>query len=183
MGGQNGVTFSNTLLFEYCLGWSGILIEANPINFERMHKQRPCTDNYWTAACPRQSKYMFMNAAKGNSDISETQRSTHSLMVPCRSLASIFRDADVTWIDFFSLDVERAELITLQTIDFTKVQIGVLLIERSDSDLEIEKILTDTAGMIKLKSDGTLLPDCQMKAKPQLKSGYSSLIVHFLFID
>ena len=49
MGGQNGVTFSNTLIYEYCLGWSGLMIEANPVNYRRMIVNRPCTDNYWAA--------------------------------------------------------------------------------------------------------------------------------------
>ena len=49
MGGSNGVTFSNSLIYEYALGWRGIVIEASPINYERIIKQRPCTMNYWTA--------------------------------------------------------------------------------------------------------------------------------------
>jgi hypothetical protein len=34
LGAFNGVSFSNTLMFERELGWSGLLVEANPINFE-----------------------------------------------------------------------------------------------------------------------------------------------------
>ncbi len=49
MGGSNGVTFSNTLVYEYCLGWNGLLIEANPISFQYLEKQRPCTNNFWAA--------------------------------------------------------------------------------------------------------------------------------------
>jgi len=50
IGGQNGVTFSNTLQFEYSMGWKGILIDASPVNYDRMRRQRPCTHNYWTAS-------------------------------------------------------------------------------------------------------------------------------------
>ncbi len=49
MGGQNGVTFSNSLMYEFCLGWTGLLIEANPVNYGRMIVNRPCTNNYWAA--------------------------------------------------------------------------------------------------------------------------------------
>ena len=30
IGGLDGIKFSNTLFFERCLGWTGVLVEANP---------------------------------------------------------------------------------------------------------------------------------------------------------
>ena len=40
-GAYDGEMISNTLFFEMKLGWSGLLIEPNPIAFEKLlHKQR-----------------------------------------------------------------------------------------------------------------------------------------------
>ena len=37
--------------FEYHLKWTSILIEANPINFQKLLKNRPRSRNYNTAIC------------------------------------------------------------------------------------------------------------------------------------
>ena len=36
LGALDGVWLSNTMLYERCLGWNGLLIEASPVNFEKM---------------------------------------------------------------------------------------------------------------------------------------------------
>lgn len=51
IGGLDGVMFSNTLFFENCLGWSGVLIEANPANFNKLRHNRKSTHNLHMAAC------------------------------------------------------------------------------------------------------------------------------------
>ena len=42
MGALDGVTFSNSRLYEYCAGWDGILIEAQPNNVKKLYENRPC---------------------------------------------------------------------------------------------------------------------------------------------
>ncbi len=49
IGGLNGISFSNSYLFEQCLGWKGMLIEANPDNYKSMIYNRPCATNIWSA--------------------------------------------------------------------------------------------------------------------------------------
>ncbi len=51
MGGLDGVTFSNTRLFEYCAGWDGILIEAQPDNTKLLFENRPCAMVIPEGAC------------------------------------------------------------------------------------------------------------------------------------
>ena len=41
MGALDGVTLSNTYAYERALGWSGVLIEANPAMCPRLLKARP----------------------------------------------------------------------------------------------------------------------------------------------
>ena len=54
--------------------------------------------------------------------------------VPCSPLAHIFQKNQITHIDFWSLDVEGAEVSVLQTVDFTAVEISVILIENAEDD-------------------------------------------------
>ena len=116
------------------------------------------------AGCPSHMKYLFMNNDKGNSAVKLQKDKKFDMMVPCRTLESIFDDAGLTWIDFFSLDVERAEAVVLSTMNFKKVGVGVLLVENFGSDPEVQNILT-AAGMIKLRTDGDGIAPCHEAAK------------------
>ena len=51
-------------------------------------------------------------------------------VVPCVALGSILSTFGVSHIDFFSLDVEGAELEVLQTLDLSAVHVNVIVIEQ-----------------------------------------------------
>ena len=44
MGALDGIKYSNTKFFEELLNWTGILIEPNPVMFNKLIKNRP--NNY-----------------------------------------------------------------------------------------------------------------------------------------
>jgi FkbM family methyltransferase len=203
MGGLDGIQFSNTFIFEYCFGWKGILLEAHPDNFKQMVVNRPCVHTVWAAACDAGQGHIFMSGSEGvaeqvgiNQNLSLTagaQNMSNLKKVPCRPLGVIFDDYAISSIDFFSLDVEGAEVEVLRTIDFSAVRINVIIVEINklvdDLDavsmkrnLEVDRILKDQAGMIKLAVDGKLVPECQRKLKnlrvPELSLHGSSLYVH-----
>lgn len=147
IGALDGIRFSNTKVFEDRLGWNGVLIEAEPQNAKALMVKRPHTRNYAVAVCPEgQTKVTFEGdfatgrIVDGNSSLSSPTKK--SVTVPCRTMASILRDAGVESIDFFSLDVEGAELIVLQTMDWS-IPVHVFLIEmdrngkRSEKDQQI----------------------------------------------
>ena len=120
-------------------------------------------------------------------------RKNSQTIVPCRPLKSIFHEYDITHIHFFSLDVEGYEFEVLNTINFNKVRIDVLLVEidgmgqlagkqTNEKNLKIDKLLTQKAGMIKMPTDGNLVPECQRNKKNrspnQLTIWHSNLYVH-----
>ena len=172
MGGLNGLTFSNTFVLEQCLGWHGMLIEGNPNNFQQLVKNRPCTQNVWSIACPARKSHAYMSHAEGTSAVESS-----GVMVPCRTMASIFGEYGVRHIDFFSLDVEGFEYEVLSTINFKNVQIDVLITEiyklddnslQSNVTLEknrkVHQLLTN-AGMFLVPSDVRKLPNCIQKIR------------------
>lgn len=195
MGALDGLTFSNTFIFEYCFGWTGVLIEGNPHNFLRLLENRPCNSNVWAVACPSSQSHAFMEGKLGTSKLADKNSTyvPHKMtMVPCRTLASVFNDNDIVHVDFFSLDVEGAELKVLETIDFDKVSIHVLIVEKNGlrkqqlaRDIERSQAIDDLmakAGMVKVPNDGTQILECQRRRKGMTVSQFnlysSDIFVH-----
>jgi FkbM family methyltransferase len=134
MGALDGILFSNSMLFEHCLGWSGLLIEGQPANAKHLLVNRPCTKKVAEAVCAKGGDgFVSMSLQEGTAyDLSVregAQASVQSVKVPCRPLSEILAEHSITRINFFSLDVEGAELKVLQTFDWSKVKIDVLMVE------------------------------------------------------
>jgi len=195
MGGYDGVSFSNSLIFEWCLGWNGLLVEGHPAFYQQLVTNRPCTINVWGAVCDSSSTegnlmgHSFIVHDFIQSSINATEIAQHNFLnpnapvrvrlVPCRTMGSILTEHNVTTIDFFSLDVEGSEADVLETIDFSRVKIKVMIVEidflgkrNSSVDLSynqtrseikmrrIHDILTQRAGMLPMATEGALVPEC-----------------------
>jgi FkbM family methyltransferase len=136
MGALDGVTFSNTRLFEYCAGWDGLLIEAQPNNVKGLYKNRPCAviipEGVSSDTADGSPSTICMSMHEGTTFDFSTQESSENMEgvnVPCRPLSAMLEEYGVTKINFFFLDVEHAKLKVLETFDFDKVKIDVLMVE------------------------------------------------------
>lgn len=130
MGALDGITFSNTLMFEQCLGWNGLLIEANPKSFTKLRENRPCAITVGEAACKvDDGPTLRMAGNEGVASIVKDDAKDNVVEVPCRPLSQMLEENGIDRINFFSLDVEGAELAVLQTLDWEKVKIDVLMVE------------------------------------------------------
>ena len=102
--------------------------------------------------------------------------------VPCGPLGDWFSALRLTTIDFFSLDVEGAELVVLQTLNWEALTIGVLLVEcagaghygcKSRSDVAIGSYLAKRGlvqlGSYRARHDILSLPQPNSKPKPKPK--------------
>jgi hypothetical protein len=173
IGGFDGETHSNTLLFER-KGWQGILIEANPYSFEIMNtKGRSC----WMAhACIKTKRFqqMHFKLAGGITSALEIASPNHreriqhdiqqygqqgnwkgageTYCLPCSSFESILGATSLwtpgsnTTIDYFSLDVEGAELELLEIIleeNTVLPKIHLFTIEMQENSLAIRRFMAD----------------------------------------
>lgn len=139
LGAFDGRIESNSRFFDACLGWKGLLIEGNPDSYKKLVNNRPnahrmsfapsCSAEYEaTNRTVQFAKYPMTNAGlKGKA---KTYDQKPMVDVPCGPLGPVLQDVfEGQSINFLSLDVEGAEPMVLETIDFDKVKIHVLMVE------------------------------------------------------
>lgn len=149
-GASDGVSGSNTLALERDYGWRGICVEPNATLYARLRTQRAA---YSVCCClaAEEGDVAFLEAAGVYGGIVahydpaflasiRTQVLTlgdpatplPGTLKPARTLASVLADADAPpVIDYWSLDVEGAELELLRSFPFDRYQIRVLTVEHN----------------------------------------------------
>lgn len=148
MGALDGVLYSNSKFFEDALGWRTILLEANPNNAKRMFLNRPKAVKYHNAACPGRGNYInyisesndTMSSVGGDINSMSAYhkkrfgiRTENTVRVPCITLKEVFEQHNIRHLDIVSLDVEGAELVVLETMDWN-VTVDHWLIELDGSN-------------------------------------------------
>lgn len=64
--------------------------------------------------------------------------------VPCYRIDGVLDRAGVSTVDYLSIDVEGAELEVLQGIDFSRVKVNVIGVERSQRFPDVYRLLTES---------------------------------------
>ena len=162
MGALNGLSGSNSYLFNKQLGWKGLLIEPSPNQFNDLVRNRP--DELATvqaAVCDSEQTLHYVNkgAVGGIWEFTTpsyraswwkniTLDSPEVLTISCKPMSKILDQhvGETVYFDFYSLDVEGAELTVLQSIDFDKVGFGIIFLEASGhnerKNLAVKSLLT-----------------------------------------
>jgi len=145
-GAADGEALSNSLFFELHRNWTGILMEANPIRVKHLITRN--RDAFVVPAClsvtttPQVVKFTMTATGKGGAISSNINRGIWKafkyyakseafgeVYVQCFPLMSVAAALNIQHIDYFSLDVEGAEVPVLKTIDWKKLTIDVITIE------------------------------------------------------
>jgi FkbM family methyltransferase len=166
IGANDGITQSNTKYLELYDGWSGSLIEPVPELYFKLLRNRSKLNSFTNAACCsfENSKPYFrlqygnlrtisldgdndienpLHHATNNSRITSEIEETYQFLAPAKTLNSILiEDSAPKLINFFSLDVEGAELEVLAGIDFKEYVFELICIE-SRSFERIESFLLE----------------------------------------
>lgn len=140
MGAYDGALESTTSFFEQCLGWRGILIEAQPNEFSKVLGNRPYTLNMRMAACRNHGSVRFTTGgtaarvrdpdAKDQVGLLHLGKEAPAIDVRCGPLGDYLELLGVHRLDFFSLDVEGSELEVIQSLRKTSsLSIGVFQVE------------------------------------------------------
>jgi FkbM family methyltransferase len=123
IGANDGELFSNSLWLERKHNWTGLLIEANPdlcrkIDILGRQAWRLCACISDTL---NKTKFIQSGTVGGmQSEIDDHHmkqiKTRRTITVPCFNMNAALDEINVHHIDFFSLDVEGAELIVLNSM-------------------------------------------------------------------
>ncbi|KAH3891719.1 hypothetical protein DPMN_015825 [Dreissena polymorpha] len=147
IGAHDGQSLSNTLLLEMKNNWTGLLIEANPNMFPLIaFVNRNC---YAINCCLGYTNtsltftlYGFLTSADVVITAQHRKRmggANEKVTVECYSLLDVLNVIGTKKVDYFSLDVEGAELYILEAIDWNQIDIDVFTIE---TDQHRDKIMS-----------------------------------------
>ena len=159
VGAYDGITFSNTLLFER-LGWSGVCIEPLPAAFEKLKATRssicvncaiadsPGTGTLVQIDMPSGFEQMY-SGLKANFD--ERHRKTiekwgsnlREVTVQIRRLADILAECGVRRVDYLSIDTEGSEWRILRAFDLGAFAVQVVSVENNYGDVKIHRHMHD----------------------------------------
>lgn len=183
MGAFDGLRETNSNFFETCLGWEGILIEANPAQWPNLVRNRPYAHRFHFAPSCNETvgnnvtlpfyDTAFTNAGLATSDVKSAytnnfgKRQGVPVQVPCASLTNVLLDMFPSGhINFFSLDVEGAEpLVVGNAINFSKVFIEVLMVEQYNNLCPKPPNYCESREKVRsmMKDNGYLLKDNLVK--------------------
>ena len=139
LGAHDGRHLSNTLFFSE-RGWKGVLIEPDTQLYPSLTLNRPDDVCLHTAICANNTQVHFVEQGL-TSGIFEfmspdfiaqwhpTVTGDDLPVVHCMPLSAVLSREGMHHINFFSLDVENAELQVLKTLDFSLVRFDVIVVE------------------------------------------------------
>uniref|UniRef100_K1S2G7 Methyltransferase FkbM domain-containing protein n=1 Tax=Magallana gigas TaxID=29159 RepID=K1S2G7_MAGGI len=123
IGAHDGQFLSNTLWLERQHAWTGLLIEANPdlckkIDKLKRHAWRLCACLSNTLGSVTFIKGDTVGGVESHIDEHHMKmvQKKDKITVPCYNLESVLDEIKTYHIDFFSLDVEGAEMAVLESL-------------------------------------------------------------------
>jgi FkbM family methyltransferase len=155
IGAHNGIDVNNTYYFEN-EGWNGICFEPIPELFEQLKFNRKCklvqkaiSDNvgfsqffkiegYSDMLSGLADKYPQDHIARINREIEQYNQNYDYIEVMC---STFDQEVNETNIDLLSIDTEGAELAILKTINFSKYNINIMLVEYNYYNSELLNLL------------------------------------------
>lgn len=162
-GALEGLHLSNTLFFERERNWRGILVEMQPWFFPKIRENRPRSHCVQAALGSERIDQLFLNAGDRSGLLRhmdprsivhlEEHYRDHTpkpvfqvLWVAVRPIMDVFAEAGMAHINYFSLDVEGAEIDILRTIDFSQVRIDLFTIEANSDKFQALRDLLEPHG-------------------------------------
>lgn len=152
IGAACGVHISNSKFFDD-IGWKGMCVDAHIDHYRSLVYNRPRAINIFGAAYTYdgtipfrmntgytqmlsgiETEYCETHRNRITSEIEKMGGTTAVTTVPCFNTTNLLEKYGMLKIDYMSLDVEGSELSILKSIDFNKIQIGVMTIEDNYGD-------------------------------------------------
>ncbi|XP_047480278.1 uncharacterized protein LOC125032927 [Penaeus chinensis] len=146
-GALDGEDKSNSLYFERERSWTGLLVEPDPSLYETLvSKKRKAFSINAAFSFSNTSDIVKFEPRRGLGRLVPGSRK--GISVKTVPISTMLQALEVTQIDFFSLDIEGAELKVLRTFPWDKVKIRLICIEVNHIDFErLDSIMKEQGYM------------------------------------
>ena len=144
IGAFDGIEGSNCYHFEKYMNWHGIAIEASPLQFEKLKKNRNCKLRN-VAIGSENNQVEFYEVAEGFTQMSginnlnfqnsferikkNSNSKINKIHIECKTFENLVPNDHI--IDLVSIDIEGNEFDVLKSIDFDKYKIKVIILENN----------------------------------------------------
>ncbi len=144
IGAFDGIEGSNCCYFEKYESWEGVAIEASPLQFQKLQKNRKCK-MINAVIGPEEKEVEFCEITEGFTQMSGINNSSYKdsmdrIQKKSNSKINIIKTKSTPFeniissnkiIDFISIDIEGNEKDVINSIDFNKYEIKVILLENN----------------------------------------------------
>jgi len=158
VGAYDGIETSNTLTLEQELGWSGILVEANPVLAMACHRNRPNSVTLEAVVWSSTQDVEYEYPGNGDNLLSRIAGLPHNAdyfakEFKTRNVYKV-RPATLAYLlgpgrhdfDYASIDIEGAELEALKGIDWNVTTFRFLTIEYGDRQDYLNLLIAFLSG-------------------------------------
>jgi FkbM family methyltransferase len=144
IGAYDGISGSNTLHFEKFMNWTGLCIEPDPRQFERLSRIRSCRC-LQTCIGEKTGPAQFLRVEKGltmmgglvdhmdPADVQMVRERSTALVaeVGVRRLDEVLAESGIAAIDYLSIDTEGSELSILRSLNLSSLGVRALSVENN----------------------------------------------------
>ncbi len=149
VGAHDGLSMSNSYVLESKRDWSGVLIEPNPDVFSKLNGRRKSTclncavsdkegeaeftvlTGYSQMLSGLTSNYAGEHRDRIARELLSFGGESRVIRVQQRRLQSILDDLGIVDLELLLIDTEGSEMAVLQGIDFSRVRIGIIVVEEN----------------------------------------------------
>jgi FkbM family methyltransferase len=143
-GARNGEEHSNSYFFEKALNWTGLLVEANPVEISGIKGKRPNALVLHGGICNKNGMIDFSLTDKLSGISAQVEHHTNRfpqfakkiVKVPCYTLNEVLEVTGFTRIDYMTVDTEGSELSILEAFDFHRYVVNIIQIETIGAEVE-----------------------------------------------
>jgi FkbM family methyltransferase len=161
LGAHDGIQFSNSRFLDSKPGWKGFCIEANPQIFNRLVENRPSATclNFAISSATEKVKfqinsgysemlsgivnnYSLRHKLRIKNDIKTNSDRSKILYIESKTLNTLFKEHQITEVDILFIDIEGSEFSALSSLDLSRFQVNMIVVERNYSSRGILQMLT-----------------------------------------
>jgi len=149
-GARDGKEHSNTYFYEFALGWSGLLVEFEDVEFSKLVKNRPGSIVIQGAVCKEHKLKEFAISKNtgwhGDPELYPEHRKqllVKKVTVKCYTLNELLTESGFRYIDYMSIDTEGSEYSIIEAFDFNLFVVDLIQIEVLMGALDLKKKIHD----------------------------------------